>query len=465
MHTMKTAALLTSLLLSASLQAAEYRSGAEQQQELSLTVYNAGRALVREQRRLELPSGTERIAVMDVPQKILPQTLAIDGLAVREQNYDFDLLSPQTLLQKHVGKRVRIARRAQDSGEILEWKKATVLAVNGGVILRMDDGSIESLGSGNRYQIVYDEVPDNLRDRPTLSLRLEQPQSGRKTARLTYLTTGLGWSSDYVLELPRGSDKASLVNWITIDNQSGIAYRNASIQLLAGDLNLVGRGSVRRVEKAMMVMADSAEPARESIGGFHLYSIPWKTDLQQNQKKQLRLFARSDIPVQRLLRDRAWLGGYSSQPQKSKPDLLLRFANREPALGLPLPAGVVRVYGQDSQGKAQFLGEDRIGHSAVNDDLELRLGKSFDVTVKRRITDHRQISKKQYRIIREIVINNGSESKQQLSLTDSLPSRDWTVLSSSRDWIKRSPQEIGYDLSLAPKSTTRIQYRMELRQP
>ncbi len=453
------------LLLAYDLLAAEYRSGAEQQSRLSLTVYHAGRALVREQRKLDLPPGSTRVALMDVPQKILPQTLTIDGLSVREQNYDFDLLSPQTLLQKHVGRSVRIARRSRDSGETLEWKKARILAVNGGVILRMEDGSIETLDADSRYRIVYDEVPDNLRERPTLTLKLEQPAEGRKAVRLSYLTTGLGWSSDYVLELARDGRQASLVNWITIDNRSGIAFDQAEIQLLAGDLNLVNRPSPRRAEKVMMAMADSAEPARESIGGFHLYSLPWKTDLKQNQKKQLKLFGRQQIPVQRLLRDRAWLGGYSSRPGKTKPELLLRFANREPALGLPLPAGVVRVYGQDSKGNAQFLGEDRIGHTAVNDELELRLGKSFDVTVERRITDHRQISKKQYRITREIVINNGSENAQQLKLTDILPSRDWSVLSSTEQWIKRSPEELGFDLTLAPKTRKRIEYRMEIRQP
>jgi len=466
MHRYLTASLTASLLLASPLQAAEeYRSGAEQQSALSLTVYNGGRALIREQRRLRLPADTDEIALMDVPQKILPQTVAIDGLKVREQNYDFDLLSPQTLLRKHVGSKLRIARRSSIDGETLEWKQGRLLAANGGVILRMDDGSIETLGNDSRYQIVYDELPANLRERPTLTLKLERPVSGEHSLKLTYLSGGLGWSSDYVLQLDRAGGKAGLVNWITIDNQSGISFDNARIQLLAGEVNTVPDQRVRRVEKAMLAMADSPAPARESIGGFHLYSLPWNTDLKQNQKKQLKLFARDDIPVQRLLRDRAWLGGYSSRPQQSKPDLLLRFDNREPALGLPLPAGIVRVYGQDSQGRAQFLGEDRIDHTAVNDPLELRLGKSFDVRVERRITEHQQISKKQYRITREIVINNGGDSTQQLALTDTLPSRDWTVLSASRQWVKRSPEEIGFDLTLAPKTRIRLEYRMELRQP
>lgn len=457
-------AALTLLLASAAAAADEYRSGAEQQTGLSLTVYNAGRALVREQRLLDLAQPAANIALMDVPQKILPQTLSIEGLAVREQNYDFDLLSPQTLLQKHVGKMVRIARRDRNSGETLEWKKARILAVNGGVILRMEDGSIETLAGGNE-RMVYDEVPSNLRERPTLTLRLEQPAEGRRPIRLNYLTGGLGWSSDYVLELSSDGNTASLVNWTTIDNQSGIRFRNARIQLLAGEVNQVSGQRIRRAEKAMMAMADSAVPTREALGGFHLYSLPWKTDLARNQKKQLKLFARDRIPVQRLLSDRAWLGGYSSQAQKSKPDLLLRFSNREPALGLPLPAGIVRVYGPDSQGRVQFLGEDRIGHTAVNDELELKLGKSFDVSIQRRITDHRRISKKQYRITREIIINNGAETPQSLSLVDMLPGRDWSLLSSSHKWIKRSPQEIGFELSLPAKSRTRIEYRMEIREP
>ncbi len=465
MNPLKPGGLLLSLLLIAgAAPAAEYRSGADQQSDLSLTVYNAGRALVREHRRLELPRGTDAVALMDVPQQILPQTVAIDGLAVREQNYDFDLLSPQTLLQKHVGKQVRIARRSRETGEVLEWKKGTLLAVNGGVILRMEDGRIETLDGNGRYQIVYDQVPANLRERPTLSLRLERPASGDKALKLTYLTGGLGWSSDYVLELSRDGGRASLINWITLDNRSGAAYRNARIQLLAGDVNTVRQGGLRRAEKAMMVMADSAEPAREAIGGFHLYSLPWKTDLQQNQKKQLKLFARSEIPVRRLLRDRAWLGGYSSQPQKSKPELLLRFDNREPALGLPLPAGILRVYGQDSRGQAQFLGEDRIGHTAINDALELKLGKSFDVSVERRSSDYQKISKTQYRVTRQIRVNNGGEQAQRLELFETLPSLDWHLLKASRKWTKSSPQELRFDLELQPKSQLLVEYRVEIRQ-
>lgn len=464
-HRRHPGALLLALLLACgSTQAAEYRSGAEQQSNLSLTVYNAGRALVREQRRLDLPPGTEAVALMDVPQQILPQTVAIDGLAVREQNYDFDLLSPQTLLQKHVGKTVRIARRSRETGEVLEWKKGTLLAANGGVILRLEDGRIETLDGNGRYQIVYDQVPANLRERPTLSLRLERPASGGKPLKLTYLTGGLGWSSDYVLELSRNGDRASLVNWITIDNRSGASYRNARIQLLAGDVNRVREGGLRRAEKAMMVMADSAEPAREAIGGFHLYSLPWNTDLEQNQKKQIKLFARDDIPVQRLLRDRAWLGGYSSQEQKSKPDLLLRFDNREPALGLPLPAGIVRVYGQDSRGQAQFLGEDRIGHTTVNDALELKLGKSFDVSVERRSSDYQKISKTQYRVARRIRINNGGEQAQRLELIETLPSLDWSLLDANHPWTKAAPQELRFDLELQPRSQLLIEYRVEIRQ-
>jgi len=466
MNRLTIAAVLLSSLIGASAQATEYRSGAEQRSSLSLTVYNGGRALVREQRRLPLASPTDRIALMDVPQRILPQTLSLQGLPVREQNYDFDLLTPQTLLQKHVGRRVRLARRSRDSGETLEWTRARVLAVNSGVILRLDDGRIETLPSDGTYRIVYEELPPNLRERPTLSLRLSEAVSGNRDIRLDYLTGGLGWSSDYVLRLSADGDSGRLVDWITVDNQSGAAYRNARLQLLAGDVNTVStRNPPQRKVMAMAAEVMDAPVQRESIGGFHLYSLPYATDLKDKQKKQLQLFARDAVPLERFLVDRAWFGGYSSQPQKSKPELKLRLSNREPALGLPLPAGIVRVYGPDSQGRTQFLGEDRIGHTAVNDTVTLTLGRSFDVSVQRRSTDYRQISKKQQRITREILVNNGGEQQQSLKLYETLPGLDWQVLSANRKWSKASPQELLFDLNLPPKSQLRIEYQVEIRQP
>jgi hypothetical protein len=457
--------LLLSSLLSQVF--AETKSTSNDQNNLSLTVYNGGRALVKDSRNITLPTDTKRLAFMDVAEKIMPQTVAIEGLDVLEQNYDFDLLSPQSLVNKNIGKNVRIARRSKETGETIEWIDGKILSTNGGIILQMQDGSLETLNPNTNYHMIFNEVPGNLRTTPTLSLLLNQPTEGIKQVELTYLTTGLSWQSDYVMQLNKQQNRATLDSWITLKNFSGISYHNTNLQLLAGDVNMQ-RPSVMRT---MMAESDNfqrkamAPVTEQALHGYHLYSVPHKTTINNNQSKQIKLFARNNIPVQKILQDQAYVNSRGLNTQKSKPDQILVFKNAKPDLGLPLPKGTIRVYGKDNSGHKQFIGEDNIDHTAISEELEIKLGKAFDISIERSTKDHRQLSKKQIQLKRKIKINNGGEEQQTLAITEIMPSQSWMIKKPSHAYLKISPTMAEFKLTIPALTEQTIVYDVVVTYP
>jgi len=458
--------LLMLILLSAAASASELRISAENQSAISLTIYNAGRALIRDQRQIRATEASRRIALMDVAEKIMPQTVSIDGLAVLEQNYDYDLLSPQALVEKNIGKRVRIARRSTETGETIEWSNARILSNNGGIVLAMEDGSLEFLAEQHFYHLVFDEIPDNLRTTPTLTLLLREPLQGDRQVDITYLSEGLSWSSDYILQLDEQGKQASLDSWITLDNQSGIEYRDAHLQLLAGEVNIERPQMRRMLERTMAMQASvQADVSEQALHGYHLYTVPFKTTLLNRQSKQIKLFRRDGIAIHKSLLDSAYVDLHANQPQKSSPQMKLRIENSEPSLGLPLPQGTVRVYARDESGNNQFIGEDGIGHTAVNDEVEITLGKSFDVSVERKTTHFIQRSQKQQLVTREIVVNNGSKQAQLVQVSEIMPSRDWSIRSSSLAHEQVGPTEARFAMQVPALQKLTLTYEALLTYP
>ncbi|MDJ0882294.1 MAG: DUF4139 domain-containing protein [Gammaproteobacteria bacterium] len=448
-----------------ALHAEELKSTADDQQVLNLTIYNAGRALIRDQRKINSTQSYKQIAFMDVARTIIPQTVAIKGLDVLEQNYDYDLLSPQALIQKNIGRTVQLARRSNETGETLQWTQGTILSNNGGVILEMEDGSLESLNNNLNYDMVFAEVPNNLRVSPTLSLLLNKPTPINPTVEMTYLADGMSWQSDYIMQLNPTGDKASLDSWITLNNQSGIGYQDANLQLLAGDINIHQPEALPRM--AMMMRAEKADSGvtEEALSGYHLYSIPHKTTINNNQSKQIKLFSAIDIPVNKTLRDKAHVDHRGAATQKSKPEQILAFTNTQPSLGLPLPKGILRVYTEDQQGYPQFIGEDGINHTAVNDALEITLGKVFDISLERKSTKLQKISKKQTRLSREILINNGSEMEQTIEVSEIMPTTTWDIQQSSWSYQRQSPREAEFKVKVPPLKKLTLTYSVLLTYP
>lgn len=423
----------------------------EQRQSVAVTIYNDALALVRETREIPFAAGRNRVALREVSAQIMPETASLasqsgGNLQLLEQNFDFDLLSEQSLLDKYVGRKVTTIRTNPATGEETR-EEATVLANNQGIILQYAD-RIES-GLPKDARLAFADVPANLRDRPTLVVDVEAGQGGTQTVDLSYLTGGLSWQADYVATLSHDEKRLNLAGWVTLSNQSGTRYDNAALQLVAGDVNRAPPDFSMQRQKAMnyeMAAPAAAAMAQEAFFEYHLYTLDRPTTIGNNQRKQVSLLSAADIPVHkeyRLQGDSNWYYQVeNNSPElgdKRKVDIFVNFANKEESrLGMPLPKGVIRVYKNDSKQRALFIGEDRIDHTAKNDDIRLNLGSAFDISAnwKQKSVKRNEgklgplLSRDSYEASYEIELNNAKKEDVVVKVVEPIPGH-WEMLEES----------------------------------
>jgi hypothetical protein len=411
---------------------------------LGVTIYNDGQALVRDARRTTLSRGVQTIAFREVAATIRPETASLKsvsgtGFDLLEQNFDFDLLTPTAMLHKYVGKDITVIRVNPATG-LETSESATVLASNEGVVLRYRD----RIETGVAGRLAFSDVPANLRDRPTLSMVLETAQSGEQQVELTYLANQVGWKADYIADLNADGTQMTLNGWVTLTNQSGTAYENARLQLVAGTLNRVPVEMRRTaVLSAAASAAKAAEMSEEKLGDYHLYTLPRPTTIQNNQTKQVALLSAAAVPVQReyVLQNNNvewWYQGRHPELQKGlKPSVYLRFENRGGQLGIPLPAGTVRAYMPDRSGGSQLIGEDAMAHTAKSEQVALRLGEAFDLTADRVQTDFRVVSEHSRQSSYRIELRNADAKPVTVMVREPLRG-DWKITSESQEHVKES---------------------------
>ena len=354
--------------------------------DLSLTIYTSDLALVQDHRTVETPAGRSRLELKDVSAAIRPETAELTGggLTVREQNFDFDLLTPAKMMEKAVGRQVQIVRiNPGDGRETTET--ATVLSANDGVVLRIGSRIEVLRDDGVPTRVIFDKVPETLRAEPTLSVLVDADHAGPRAVDLSYLTTGLSWKADYVALFDEARGLLDLQGWVTLTNTSGTAFENARTVLAAGEVSMDGgNGGVqpwrfRRVGGAM-VRAGTEASSGPSVGDLHLYPLPERTTVADKQTKQVGILTAKGVPAQKVYRYEAY--GFGSQAEPQHADVAVGFSNSAAAgLGHPLPAGTVRVYQRDADGHAQFMGESPVGHTPQGSELSLKIGEAFDVTV------------------------------------------------------------------------------------
>ena len=442
--------LIAGALAATSLHAAprdEVVSAAADQKSVAVTIYNDNLALVKDARQVRLDRDLNRLAWREVSAQMRPETAQLrnaarpDGFRLLEQNFDFDLLTPAKLLDKYVGREITVVRTNPATGAETR-EAATVLSTNNGVVLKFAD----RIETGAPGRIAFPGVPDTLRDKPTLVISLLNPAAGMQHLELSYLTGGLSWRADYVAELNADDSALDLNGWVTLTNQSGAAYPNAKLQLVAGDLNRVREAQPS--PRAMMAMAakvaDAAEMQQESLFEYHLYTLQRPTTLAENQTKQVALMSATRVPVKKeFLLEGAnyyYSGQYGELGQKMKVGVFVDFANKGEGLGIPLPKGVIRVYKQDSQGNAQFVGEDRVDHTPKNETVRLKLGDAFDVIADRKQTAFQKLAGTgRYNYVfesaYEIVLKNAKSEPVTVTVREPMPG-DWTMVSESQPHAK-----------------------------
>jgi hypothetical protein len=354
---------------------------------LAVTIYNSDLALVEHVRAVSVAAGTHRLEFRGVSAQIMSQTVsfASPGLTVIEQNFDYDLLTPEKLMEKAVGQRVRIVRTNPGTGEQTE-ETAEVLSTVGGVVLRIGDRIEVLRDDGIPARVIFDEVPPNLRASPTLSILANAAEAVSGDVTLAYLTRGLSWNADYVAVFEETAGNVSMQGWITLTNNSGTTFANAAAQLVAGDVNVVGSEAewwqvynIRR-NNANVRRAGVEPSGREQLADYYVYPLAAATTIANNQTKQVSFLSAERVRASRGYEQTFY--SFGSQDEPVSAEVRVRFSNSQASgLGDQLPSGVVRVYARDARGQPQFVGEDRIGHTSAGSDLALKIGDAFDVTI------------------------------------------------------------------------------------
>ena len=456
----------------------ETRSTLDDQQEVAVTIYNEQLALVKDLRHITLNDGFNRLAFRGVSAQMRPETALLrsidhpDGFHLIEQNFDFDLLTPHKLLEKYVGKKVRVVKVHPTTGEET-IEEAEVLSVNNGVVLRI--GS--RIETGYPGRIIYDEIPENLRDQPTLVISLNSGTRDRQTLQLSYLTGGLGWKADYVAELDESDKFVDLTGWVTLTNQSGASYENAKLQLVAGDVNQV-RQDMQLHQRGRMMSKTEAMPTaapamvEEGLFEYHLYTLQRPTTISNNQTKQVSLLSASRIPVNKkfLLKGQNYYysGSYGEIGKKLKVGVFVEFTNKEESnLGMPLPKGVVRVYKNDKSGNTQFVGEDRIDHTPKNEDIKLKLGDAFDITADKKQTNFKKavaIGKysQAYTASFEIILKNAKNEEVEVVVHEPIPG-DWKMQRESHAHKKVAAGTAEWKIKVPAEDKTILSYDVLVR--
>ena len=442
------------------------------QKSVEVTVYNSNIGLVKDVRRLQLPAGEGELKFMDVAAQIIPVTVLVkslnqpDGLAVLEQNYEYDLMSPQKLMDKYVGKKVKLLNinPYQNTKETVE---AELLGNNNGEIYKIGN----EIYLGHPGYKILPEIPENLIAKPTLMWMYKNTAKAAHDVEVSYLTNNINWKADYVVSVNANDAKADLSGWVTIDNQSGATYKDARLKLVAGEVNRVHSApqyEAYAMDAVRSSMAKEASFEEKSFFEYHIYDLQRKTTIKDNQTKQISLLEANGVNISKELLVRGnqgwWFGSYAGQEFKTPVEVFLKFKNsKENNMGMPLPKGIMRLYKKDSDGSQQFIGEDSIEHTPKDEEVKLKIGEAFDLAAERKQTDFQVLSSgRLYESEWEVTLKNHKEENAVISLIEPMSS-DWQVISSSHPHIKVDAFTARFDVNVAKDEEVKVKYRVRVK--
>lgn len=447
------------------------RSGMSEREKVSVTVYNSSFGLVREQRTVDLGTGRVALAYEDVSAFIQPETVHIrsldadDGIAVLEQNYRYDVLTPEKLLEKYVGRRLKVVRQDERGGED-QIEDAELLSVANGPVLRIDGQIV----TGGFSRFIFPELPASLLSKPTLVWLLDSTRQ-RQKLEVSYLSQNLTWRADYVLVLDESDARGDLSGWVTLDNQSGTSFMAAELKLVAGDVQRVTPPPPPMPMPEMDAMEESVAHGsvftREALFEYHLYGLERPTDLLDKEQKQVSLLEAHGITVKKKLvfrgADYHFRGRVDGTPEKQKVSVLVSIDNSESkGLGVPLPKGILRVYKADKSGAQQFVGEDTIDHTPRDEEIEVKLGEAFDVVAERRQASFRVLGKCQSESDWELELKNHKDSAASVEVIEPAGG-DYEIVRSSHPPLEGDAQSFTFEVDVPARGAVKLTYRVRVR--
>ncbi len=437
-----------------------------------------GFAVVRVDRELELQRGRGRLRYTDVAALIDPTTVQFRSLTdpagtkVLEQDFRFDLVSTEKLLSRYVDRPVTVE---SPQGDGIRITSGTLLSAHDGLVLQGDDGQVHALRQWGGIR--FSALPGGLITQPTLEWEVSAARGGRHRTRVAYQTGGITWWADYNLTFAPGANANSgfvdVGAWVSLQNQSGMDYADARLKLVAGD---VGRAQPPPSPKVMRAVTMEADAGFEEKAFFeyHLYTLGRPATIPNNSTKQIELFEQAArVPARKQLvfdgaRGHGWGGGPMldrdwAPGSDTKVDVWLTFRNdKASGLGLPLPAGRIRVSQQDDDGSLEFIGEDVIDHTPKDEGVRVRLGSAFDVVGERRQTDFQLDSRG--RVMEEafeVRIRNHKDQPVEVVVREQLYRwSQWRIVQHSSPYEKKDVLSIEFPVRVPRDGEAVVTYRV-----
>src|SRR5258707_58520 len=457
-------------------QAAEQTTTGRDRQSVNITVYNSNLGLVRETRRLSLPQGQVALRFADVTAQIRPETVHLSSLTapaslrILEQNYQYDLLNPAKLLDKFVGKEITLVlRHYQNNTESFEPVQATLLSNNGGQVWRINGQIV--INPSNISEMRFPDLPKNLVATPTLVWDLENRETGSQTIEASYLTSGMNWRADYVLLVNADDTKGDLQGWVTLTNASGATFEDARLQLVAGNVNRVSeeRNLAFAGAMARKTMADESQFQEQGFFEYHMYTLQRPATIRDNETKQVSLLEAAGFDVKKefvLNGQRYYYTGYNNPGAaiKEKVGVYMQFRNsQQNKLGMPLPAGTIRLYKKDDKGNQQFIGEDKIDHTPKDEDVRVKVGDAFDIVAERKQKDYKVVvTGHLYEYAYEIKIRNHKDGPVTVVVNEPIGG-DWEMVSSTFKAEKSAAFAAQVQVPVAKDGEATLAYRVRVK--
>ncbi len=441
---------------------------------VDITVYNQNIALVKDKRTLVLKQGLNEVRFSDVASQIDPTSVQFTSLTdptgtrVLEQNYAYDIVGTQKIMQKYLDQNVALVTEdgTKYSGKLLSGADD--------IILQADDGQVTTVKLSRVREVKFPQLPGGLITKPTLIWSLDSGRAGNQDAQVTYLTNGINWKANYVVVVNSADTAMNLNGWVTIDNQSGATYENARLKLVAGDVRRVtpapAAKSLDAVRGAVAATATPSQFVEQSFFEYHLYTLQRPTTINNRETKQVDFTTGADVPINKLFvydgASSLRFYGYAvtdpgyGKTSDTKVAVMIEFKNSEQnSLGMPLPKGTIRVYKQDSDGGNQFIGEDNIDHTPKDEPVRLNVGNAFDVVGERKQLNFNKINDRTIEETYQITLRNHKKEAVQVRAVEHLFRwSNWQITRASADYSKLDAQAMEFRVNVPPDGEQTVSY-------
>jgi len=430
-----------------------------EERNISLTIYNQDLALVKDTRDISFVSGRNEIKFSEVAEKIDPTSVhfqvlsAPEKIYLLEQNYQYDLVSSDKILEKYLDKNIQILTK---DGKFYEGVLLSYAPDN--LTLREKENSIRIVNRAQVIDLSFPKLPEGLITRPTLVWLLDSKIQGKQKTEVSYLTNGINWHAEYVAVADKDDKNLELSGWVSIDNRSGATYPDAKLKLIAGEVHRVEERVVRPLYKGEAEMALGMARAtfeEKPFFEYHLYTLQFPSTVKDNEIKQISLFPNSSVKVAKI-----YVYDGAREPKKVKVNLEFMNSKAE-GLGMPLPKGKIRVYKVDVDKSMEFVGEDQIDHTPKDEKVRVYVGDAFDIVGERTRTNFQKISDNVMEETYQLKLRNHKEEKVEVTVVEHLyPYTNWEILESNFKYEKKDASTIEFKIPLEKNQEQIVNYKV-----